>query len=790
MKSEKLKMNNKDFQKPGYIKERMFKMEKANTAPISTDISDTLWDRGVAVLTCTLCFVSGFILSGAELFSMQIPLSVGLAAACTGLEAVFVCLGGVAGAVLRLDESGMINTILPLAGVAGTVFLLEKLGINRKRKLILSLSTFIFCFVCKTAVMFSENPVLNEFILVLCSALLCGVSVVFYSGTFDCIKRRQNVYMLDNHSLVCIISSLCTLLLGASQISLLGFRPARCFGAFIILTAAYLFSRSGGSIAGIALGGCIAVSGTGVALSICYGVCGLLSGIFSKFGRLACAITFSVTAGIAALLDGTQEGVSVFAEAAAAAFVFMAVPGKHMKKIRSKIVEPGVIRAETEFCSAGERLRETAKAIGSVSECVASVSKGIEALAPAGDVIVCMRVRERVCSDCPLKNTFCPEAGEFSEITKKLSQGESVSCEDFSVNFNSKCPSVPRIADSFNRVYAGQRAVNAMQANSARNRDLACGQLDWISTLLRELSDEIGNGARVLFGKEKSATRVLADNGFGVISVSCINPPSGGMKLTCKVEDIPVSTSLSRLTAELSRELEAQLNPPKIRECENGKELVFIRRELFKIRIGSAAASCGNQKLCGDYFECFRTDSKAYIILSDGMGTGGRAAIDSTMTVELFSRLIRAGVSLDTALSITNSALSVKSDDESVSTLDVAEIDLFSGNTVIYKAGAAASFYTFSGKVRTVETPSSPLGILSKVSFSRYTLRLRGGDTLVMVSDGILGAGSSWLKDEIKAFSGGPDANEFSENILEAARRKCGEKFDDMTVIAAVAEEI
>ena len=32
------------------------------------------------------------------------------------------------------------------------------------------------------------------------------------------------------------------------------------------------------------------------------------------------------------------------------------------------------------------------------------------------------------------------------------------------------------------------------------------------------------------------------------------------------------------------------------------------------------------------------------------MGTGGRAAIDSAMTVELFSRLIRAGISLNTAL--------------------------------------------------------------------------------------------------------------------------------------------
>lgn len=764
-------------------------MEKT-TVIDKPDFSDRLWDRGVIILTCSVCFVSGFILSGAELMSMRIPLSIGLAAAFTGYELVFACIGGVVGAALRLSSGDLLSAVIPLAGVAATVFILEKMNIKKKRRLILSVSVFAFCFVCKTAVMFSEMPSLNEFILIFCSSLLCGASVVFYSGTADCIRRRQNVYMLDNHSLVCIIASLCTILLGASEISILGFRPARFFGCFVILTAAYLFSRSGGSIAGVAIGGCIAVSGTSVALSICYGVCGLLSGIFSKFGRFLCALTFSLTAGIAGLLDGSSEGISVFAEAAAAAFVFSVIPGKYLRKIRNDILNPGVLRMETEFCSAGERLNEAAKAIGSVSECVSSVSKGIEALSPATDIMVCMRVRERICAECPLKDTFCPEDGEFSEVVKKLSQGETVGCEDFSVNFNSKCPSAPRLADCFNRVYAGQRAVNVMQANSARNRELACSQFDWVSALLRELSEEIGRGSRVLFNKEKSAMRVLADNGFNALSVRCVCPPSGTLKLTCIVEDIPVSTSLSRLTAELSRELEAQLLTPKIREHKDGKELVFTRKELFRIRIGSASASCGNQKLCGDYFECFRTDSKAYIILSDGMGTGGRAAIDSAMTVELFSRLIRAGLSLDTALSITNSALSVKSDDESLSTLDVAEIDLFSGNTVLYKAGAASSFYTVSGKVRAVETPSTPLGILNNVRFSRYTLKLRGGDTLIMVSDGILGCGSAWLKDEIRAFAGGPDASEFSENILDSARRKCGAKFDDMTVISAVAEEI
>lgn len=764
-------------------------MEKTNTLH-EKDIADRLWERGIKILTCTLYFVGSFILSGAGLLSLKVPLSIGLAAACTGYELIFTVAGGVLGGVLRLGGGEMINSIIPLAGTTAVILAVEKLGIHKKRRTILTVAVFLLCFACGTAVMFSEIPSLNEFILVLCSSLLCGASVTFYSGTVDCIKKKRSPYMLDNHSLVCIVASLCTLLLGASEVSILGFRPARFFGSFVILTASYLFSRSGGSIAGISIGGCIAVSGTSVALSICYGISGLLAGIFSKFGQIVCALTFSVATGIAALIDGTGEGTAVFAEAAAASIIFAAIPSSKLSRVRSNILNPKVRRINSEFGSAGERLLEASRAIGSVSDCVSKVSKGIDALSPASDVMVCMRVKERVCSECPLKDTFCPEEGEFSAVLEKLAQGETVSAGDFSVNFNAKCPSVPRVADSFNRVYNNRNALNALQANSARSRELACGQFDWISDLLEELSTEIGQEAQTLFNKEKSAARVLSDNGFEVLSASCVCPPSGALRLCCVVEEIPAATSLSRLTAELSAELEAELQPPKIRELSRGKELVFYRKEMFKIRLGSAAASCGRQKLCGDYFECFQTQSKAYVILSDGMGTGGRAAIDSAMTVELFSRLIRAGISLDTALSITNSALSIKSEDESLSTLDVAEIDLFSGNAVILKAGAAPSFYTSSGKVKTVEIPSTPLGILSKVKFSRYALRLRGGDTLVMVSDGILGCGSNWLRDEIKSFSGGPDASGFSEAVLDSAQRRCGEKFDDMTVITVVAEEI
>ena len=59
---------------------------------------------------------------------------------------------------------------------------------------------------------------------------------------------------------------------------------------------------------------------------------------------------------------------------------------------------------------------------------------------------------------------------------------------------------------------------------------------------------------------------------------------------------------------------------------------------------------------------------------------------------------------------------------------------------------------------------------------------------LVMVSDGILGSGSGWLRDEIKA-ARNPDAREFSELLLGTARRKCGDRYDDMTVLTVIIDE-
>lgn len=751
---------------------------------------DKLWDKGTLILLRSLGFVCGFILSGARLFSMYVPLGTGFAAACSGTGFAAAGLGAALGSFLRLSDEELICSLIPLAGLTGLKFFFEKTEYRPKTGFAMPLCIFSLCFFCGAVSLFAGEPSFGGLLTSLCSACLTAASVTFYSGVSDCLKSHRKPYFFDDHSLVCIAVSLCSLLLGSSELSFLGFRPAGLFAAFVTLAAAFFFGQSGGSVAGIVMGMGSAVAGTGAAAALSLGICGLLGGIFSRFGKYAGAAAFVISSAISALTDGTADGTAVFAQAAAAALIFVLIPKKHLTKIECRIREPEAIKLGTEYSAAGEKLKSAAAAVGSVSSCVASVSKGISSMAPAAEMLVCMRVRERVCSACRLKDTFCPENGEFAEIAEKLASGEEISAADFSLNFNSKCPSVPRLADNFNRIYAGRKAVNALQATAARNRELACGQFDWMAELLRELSSETEESASEMLEKEKTALRVLSKNSFNVLSVNCICRSPGAIKLSCSVSGIPAGLSLSRLTSELSRELRTELEPPEIKDNEESKDLIFRRRELFGVRVGAARASFGDQKLCGDYHEYFRFGNSVYIVLSDGMGTGGRAAVDSAMTVELFSRLIKAGISPGTALKITNSALTVKSDDESLSTLDLAVIDLFAGSVKLFKAGAAASFHTVSGRMKTAEFPSSPLGILSKVEFEEYEASMRGGDILIMVSDGVLGTGSGWISDEIRSADGISDPQTLSELILNTARHRCGEKFDDMTVITALVEEL
>ena len=250
-----------------------------------------------------------------------------------------------------------------------------------------------------------------------------------------------------------------------------------------------------------------------------------------------------------------------------------------------------------------------------------------------------------------------------------------------------------------------------------------------------------------------------------------------------KAAELPENSVLRKAADTLSQELGAALALPAIRDTEGGVELTFGEKPRFCFEIGSDQRPASDDGDCGDCCDCVGLeDGRNVIILSDGMGTGRRAAVDSAMATDLFASLICSGLSCEAALRTVNTALIAKSEDESLATLDIASLDPYSGEISFFKAGAAPCFIKRAGRTAILELPSLPAGILSRIGFSTAGTELREGDTVVMISDGVAADGSEWILKLLRSWRG--DAQGLAEELTAAAlSRRKGKKSDDMTAI-------
>ena len=173
------------------------------------------------------------------------------------------------------------------------------------------------------------------------------------------------------------------------------------------------------------------------------------------------------------------------------------------------------------------------------------------------------------------------------------------------------------------------------------------------------------------------------------------------------------------------------------------------------------------------------------MILSDGMGTGKKAAADSVMCCSLCSSLLRAGFSPDVILRMINSAMLVRSGEESLATLDIAVTDLYDGSVCFYKAGASFSVAMRHLKMLKVEKPSLPVGILRDIAFEKIGLQLRDSDAFVLMSDGVQSKAIAVWRDILKT-AGEYDGDELADKLAKTAYMNAPEDCpDDITVMTA-----
>jgi len=184
-------------------------------------------------------------------------------------------------------------------------------------------------------------------------------------------------------------------------------------------------------------------------------------------------------------------------------------------------------------------------------------------------------------------------------------------------------------------------------------------------------------------------------------------------------------------------------------------------------------------------------DGKFMIALSDGMGSGQKAATQSKATINLLEQFMESGFDKDTTIKLINSILVMKSNEDAFSTIDLSVIDLYDGEAEFVKIGAVPTFIMRAEKVEVVKSASLPIGILSNIEMDLTRKQIGNGDFIVMMTDGII---DSFQKGENrdnavleflqKINSSNPQ--HIADAILDEAYKNCGGKpEDDMTVLAA-----
>jgi stage II sporulation protein E len=179
------------------------------------------------------------------------------------------------------------------------------------------------------------------------------------------------------------------------------------------------------------------------------------------------------------------------------------------------------------------------------------------------------------------------------------------------------------------------------------------------------------------------------------------------------------------------------------------------------------------------------------VALSDGMGTGHKAAIQSRAAISMLEQFMESGFDKDTAVKLINSVLVLKSDEESFATIDLSIIDLYDGEVEFVKIGAVPAFIKRDDRVDTVKSMSLPAGILSNVEMELVHRKVENGNFIILVTDGIIDAfkeeedGDKLLRNFISDI-GSINPQEIADLILDEAYKKCGGKpIDDMLVSVA-----
>ncbi len=735
-----------------------------------------------------LCAICGFISSQVKLLSTLTPLGVILSAA---LPTGFTLTGGI-GAFLGYLFLPVAETPFRYIAALFAAISIRLLTVGIKKIAgtppFCAFTVLLCLTVCNLVTCMSGN---ENILLLLSEGVLSGGLTYFVSRALQ-VDITSGVG-LSGEELASMVISVDLVFMALVPVAIGGFSIGRTLTVILILSAARFGGVSGGAISGTAVGFAVSLC-QGDAKMVClYALSGMVSGLFSS-SRVMGILGFLVPSLISIGVFGIDSGsVAMVIEILLGIAVFLLLP-KNICVIAAALFSPPVRLESLEGMrkSLVMRLKCASSALCDVSGTIDEVAKRLRRINTPDPSTMFTRCEAEVCQGCSFRIS-CWETERnatfraLGQLSDGIREGDS-SLATAAPEFAKKCLRAQSLEQSLKNHYT--EYLNRLSAEDRIEcvRGVVADQFDGISDMLLDLSHEFDTARHYDLDTAELVVSSLREIGLLTTDCSCSTDKYGRMSIEAKLHGIGENIiNRKRILDQLELACERRFEPPTVQRVEDIFYITLTERANITLEIGVMQLPANEMGVCGDAYSYFGDGSgKYYLLISDGMGTGGRAAVDGAMTAGLTERLLKAGFGFDCSLRIVNSALLYKSSEESLSTVDIACVDLYTGETELYKAGAAPTLVRRSGKVGRAESHSLPVGILREVGFDRSAITLKNGDAVVLLSDGACAVGTDWISTELEECVD-LTAQQLAERIAESARRRADQEHpDDITVMVAM----
>lgn len=563
------------------------------------------------------------------------------------------------------------------------------------------------------------------------------------------------------------------------------------------------FARSKGSTYGACLGACVGFVLTlyqipgSLELPGLYALAGAAAGI--PFKRRI--LTVSLWTGIVLFFTGLSilngDMITGYYSIMVSGALFLFIPPRALKALSEYLAGPLSRKAlEDEVgkrasLEASDRLYILGKALSRVSrnlqEFLFDENENEQTMAESVMEIVADRVCRRCaqCERCWGTNFI----KTYKLVEKALSElkTDETGLLEIPGWFRSTCTRNERFIESLGIAFTIYKAEKVWRARLNEARERIAEQAGIIAGNIMSIARSIVEHRSRNYEAEESFLEAAAGLGIPVADIRI--GPDGGSRATVDV----VCEGIHKINMDLlDNTVRSFLGSQIVRVGEMRRDMLgysvlrYMNKPRFRTITGVARLSMEKSPISGDSFTFFINGSGLHIsAISDGTGSGKKAERYSKNTVQMLEYLMDEGVDMDFAIQLIKMYLGVRGDRETLATLDACAINLLDGSLQFYKLGAPPSYVRNASGVSEI-TGMSFEGNFDDAGEKPAWHRVKGGDFVIMVSDGVYDAFCDNGQLSLQKFIAAMDTvnpQQMADRILtESTLRDKGAR-DDMTVL-------